>query len=168
MDFRLALMQDLTQIKSVYEDIIEKMNREQIQIWDDIYPCAFFAEDIRNDRLYVLLDHDVIVSAFALCVTNAGEKSIEWQDGRCRALYLDRFGVNVNYARKGMGSFMLERAKETAKELGADYLRLFVVDINEPAIRLYTKNGFIRGNGTYDERIDDDHILCEYGFEVAL
>lgn len=168
MDFRLAVMQDLPQIKSVYEAIIEKMNREQIQIWDDVYPCAFFDEDIRNNRLYVLLDHDVIVSAFALCEANAGEKFIEWQDKQCKALYLDRFGVNVNYARMGMGSFMLERAKLTAKRLGADYLRLFVVDINKPAIRLYTKNGFIRGNGVYDERIDDTHILREYGFEVAL
>ena len=168
MDFRLAVMQDLSQIKSVYEAIIEKMNREQIQIWDDVYPCAFFGEDIRNERLYVLQDHDVIVSAFALCEANVGEKFIEWQDKQCKALYLDRFGVNVNYARTGIGSFMLDRAKLTAKRLGADYLRLFVVDINEPAIRLYTKNGFTRGNGTYDERIDDTHILHEYGFEVAL
>ena len=168
MDFRLAVMQDLTQIKSVYEDIIKKMNREQIQVWDDIYPCEFFAEDIRNNRLYVLLDNDKVVSAFVLCDANSGEKTIEWQDNQCRALYLDRLGVNVNYSRMGIGSLMLEKAKETAKKLGADYLRLFVVDINEPAIRLYIKNGFIRGNGVYDEVIDDDLILHEYGFEVAL
>lgn len=168
MDFRLAVMQELTQIKSVYEDIIKKMNREQIQVWDDIYPCEFFAEDIRNNRLYVLLDNDKVVSAFVLCDANSGEKSIEWQDNQCRALYLDRLGVNVNYSRMGIGSLMLEKAKETAKKLGADYLRLFVVDINEPAIRLYIKNGFIRGNGVYDEVIDDDLILHEYGFEVAL
>lgn len=168
MDFRLAVMQDLAQIKSVYEYIIEKMNSEQIQIWDDIYPCEFFAEDIRNNRLYVLLDNDKVVSAFVLCDANSGEKSIEWQDNQCSALYLDRLGVNVNYSRMGIGSLMLEKAKETAKKLGADYLRLFVVDINEPAIRLYIKNGFIRGNGVYDEVIDDDLILHEYGFEVAL
>ena len=168
MDFRLAIMQDLSQIKSVYKDIIEKMNSEQIKIWDDIYPCEFFAEDIRNNRLYVLLDNDKVVSAFVLCDANSGEKSIEWQDNQCRTLYLDRLGVNVDYARIGIGSLMLEKAKETAKKLGADYLRLFVVDVNEPAIRLYIKNGFIRGNGIYDEVIDDDLILHEYGFEAAL
>ena len=93
---------------------------------------------------------------------------MEWRDNQDRALYLDRLGVNGNYARMGIGSFMLEKAKETAKNLGAEYLRLFVVDINEPAIRLYIKNGFIRGNGVYDEVIDDDLILHEYGFEAAL
>lgn len=168
MDFRLAVMQDLPQIKSVYKNIIKKMNNEQIQIWDDIYPCEFFDEDIRNNRLYVLQNNDDIVSAFTLCDTNSGEKAVEWQDNLCKALYLDRLGVNVNYSRMGIGSLMLERAKETAKKSGAEYLRLFVVDINEPAIRLYIKNGFIMGNGVYDEVIDDNFILHEYGFEVAL
>lgn len=36
---------------------------------------------------------------------------------------------------------MFEKAKETAKELGAEYLRLLVVDNNKPAIHLYMKNG---------------------------
>lgn len=168
MDFRLAVMQDLAQIKRVYKDIIKKMNGEQIPIWDDIYPCEFFEEDIRNHCLYVLLNKDDIVSAFVLCDTNPGEKSIEWQDNQGRALYLDRLGVNVNYSRMGIGSRMLEKAKEAAKNAGAEYLRLFVVDINEPAIQLYIKNGFLRGNGVYNEVVDDDLVLHEYGFEVAL
>lgn len=168
MDFRLAVMQDLSQLKAVYKDIIQNMNNNKIEIWDDIYPCEFFEEDIRNSRLYVLLNKDEIVSAFALCDTNSGEREIEWQDNKCNALYLDRLGVSVNYARMGIGCFMLEKAKEIARCLGAEYLRLFVVDINKPAIHLYAKNGFIQGNGVYDEVIDDDFVLREYGFEVAL
>lgn len=74
MEFRLAMMQDLPQIKSIYKDIVKKMNCEQIQIWDDIYPCEFFVEDIRANRLYVLLEHNTIVSAFALCDTHCVEK----------------------------------------------------------------------------------------------
>ena len=168
MEFRLAVMQDLPQIKSVYSDIVKKMNREQIQIWDDIYPCEFFAEDIRNNRLYVLSDHDTIVSAFSLCDMHSGEKSIKWQNTLCRALYLDRLGVNVNYSRMGIGSLMLAKAKETAKKSGAEFLRLFVVAINEPAIQLYHKNSFIQRDGIYDEFIEDDFILHEYGFEATL
>ena len=61
-----------------------------------------------------------------------------------------------------------KKAKETAKKLGAEYLRLFVVDINEPAIQLYIKNGFIKRNGVYDEVIEDDLVLHEYGYEAAL
>lgn len=168
MNLRLAIKQDLSQLKAVYKDIIENMNNNQIEIWDDIYPIEFFEEDIKSNRLYILLDGDVIVSAFVLCDTNSGESSIIWRDKQSKVLYLDRFAVNVNYLRKGIGSLMLENAKDTARKLGAEYLRLFVVDINEPAICLYHKNSFIKRDGVYKEVIDDNLILYEYGFEVRL
>jgi ribosomal protein S18 acetylase RimI-like enzyme len=168
MDFRLAVMRDLPQIKVVYQDIIQNMSNNQIEIWDDIYPCEFFEEDIKNEQLYVLYDNDEIVSAFVLCSTNSGEKSVKWQNNAGKALYVDRLGVNVNYTGKGVGSYMITKAKETAKTLGAEYLRLFVVDINEPAVRLYTKNGFTKATGVYDEVIDDELILHEYGYEILL
>lgn len=167
MEFRLAVMRDLPKLKAVYGDIIEDMNSRQIAIWDDVYPCAFFEEDIKNNRLYVLVSGDEILSAFALCDTSQGEASVEWMDSRKKALYLERLGVNVSHAGKGIGSLMLKRARETAKELGAEYLRLFVVDINEPAIRLYGKNGFTRANGVYNEAIDEGLVLREYGFEAV-
>lgn len=103
------------------------------------------------------------------CVTQIQVKKIvKWRDNQCKALYLDRLGVNVNYLRRGMGGLMLEKARETARNLGAEYLRLFVVDINEPAIGRYYSNGFTRADSVYDEVIDEDLILHEYGFEVQL
>ena len=38
----MAEIGELPQIKEVYTNIIEKMNENNIQIWDDIYPCEFF------------------------------------------------------------------------------------------------------------------------------
>ena len=113
-------------------------------------------------------DNNEIVSAFVLCDSNPGESCIEWKENHGGVLYLDRLGVNVNYLRKGMGSLMLEKAKETAKILGAQYLRLFVVDINVPAIQLYSKNGFTQAAGIYDEAVDEDCVLHEYGYEIEL
>ena len=168
MNFRLAVIQDLPQIKQMYCDIIQQMNDSQIPIWDNIYPCEFFEGDIMNNRLYLMLDNTEILSAFALCESNSGESAVEWESCSGKALYLDRLGVNPNYSRKGIGSLMLTKAKETARTLGAKYLRLFVVDINIPAIQLYSKNGFTRVEGIYDERIDSDYILHQYGYEIQL
>lgn len=168
MKFRLAVTQDLPQLKAVYKDIVQNMNNHQIQIWDDIYPYEFFDEDVKKRQLYVLYHNAELVSAFALCGTNPGEKFVNWIDNHSKAIYLDRLGVNVNYTGKGTGSFMLTQAKKIAKALGAEYLRLFVVDINEPAIRLYTKNNFIKAGGIYDEIFDDGLILHEYGYEAVL
>lgn len=168
MEFRLATVEDLPQLISVFTEIVKNMNDNGIDIWDEVYPCEFFAEDIKNSALYLLTDKNTIVSAFALCADNLGENAVKWQDNSAKALYLDRFGVNVNYAKRGIGSLMLDKAKKTAKKLGADYLRLFVVDINTPAINLYIKNGFKRAIGVFDEVIDEELTLHEYGFEAAL
>lgn len=168
MNFRLANMQDLPQLKATYREVIDRMNRNQIQIWDDVYPCAFFAEDISNQHLYVLSKDDVIISAFALCETNSGEKAVRWENPNGRVLYLDRFAVSPNYSGKGIGSFMLEKARELARAKGAEYLRLFVVDINQPAINLYKKCGFAPAEGIYREAIDRDLVLCELGYEIRL
>lgn len=168
MDFRLATMYDLPQIKAVYREIVQDMAEKGIDIWDEVYPCDFFEEDINRKKMYVLMDRETVAAGFILCDDNAGSESVRWKSVTCRALYLDRFGVNVNYARKGIGSMMLKKAEETAKKLCAESLRLFVVDINLPAIKLYEKNGYSKADGIYAEAIDDALTLHEYGYEKHL
>ena len=166
MDLRLAVMEDLPQLKVIYKEIIKNMDSNNIQIWDEIYPCEFFENDIKNNQLYILFNNDEIVSAFALTHSNAGADSINWKDNHANALYIDRFGVNVNYLRKGIGCIVLNKAVELSKEMGAEYLRLFVVDKNYPAIKLYKKTGFKKADGIYAEVIDDDFVLNEFAFEI--
>lgn len=168
IEFQLARMSDLESIKTMYKEIIENMNRQGINIWDDIYPCEFFAEDINNDRLYVLKTKDEILSAFALGKNNLGENAVEWKEPHAKAIYLDRLGVNVKYSKTGIGRLMLEKAKEIARSNDAKYLRLFVVDTNEPAIRLYENNNFIKAKGMYEERFEDGFCLHEFGYEIEI
>lgn len=169
MNLRLANIDDLSNLKTMYRDIIDHMDRNNIQIWDEIYPCEFFNDDIRNHRLYLLTEaHGDIVAAFALCESNAGESYIKWENTCGKALYLDRFGVNVNYSGRGIGSTMLKYAIALTKQKNARYLRLFVVDINKPAINIYLKNGFRQVDGIYEEKINEDFILREYGFEIKV
>lgn len=169
MNLRLANINDLSKLKAVYRNIIDNMIRNKISIWDEIYPCEFFSDDIENNRLYILVEeHDDIVAAFALCESNAGESYVKWENANEKALYLDRFGVNINYSRRGIGSIMLKHAITLTKQKNAKYLRLLVVDINKPAINAYLKNGFRQVDGIYEERIDDDRILREYGFEIEV
>lgn len=144
------------------------MQQNNLEIWDDVYPCEFFAADIQAQCLYLLLENNEILCAFALCSSNEGESSITWQDSGAKALYLDRLGVNTAYTGNGIGGLMLEKAQQTARALGAEYLRLFVVDSNLPAIRLYSKSGFIRADGIYHQKIDDTCVLQELGYEIKL
>ena len=168
MEFRLAVMQDLEQLKDIYKEIVKNMNENGIQIWDNIYPCEFFEEDIRNNRLYILINDREIISAFALYDTNIGENAVEWNDKKAKAMYIDRLGVNIKHFKKGIASLMITKAKEIARTLGAEYLRLFVVDMNEPAIQLYQKNNFLKVKGIYDEVFDDGFVLHEFGYEIKI
>lgn len=167
MNLRLAEKSDLPQIKTMYEKINDNMNKNNIQIWDEIYPREFFQYDIENKNLYILTEDNDIVAAFALCESSDAKDHLKWKDVNGKALYIDRLGVNVNYLRQGIGGLMLKNAVGIAKQKDAKYLRLFVVDKNKPAINLYLKNGFKRVDGIYEEKIDD-FVLREYGFEIEI
>ncbi len=168
MELRLAIMDDLSQLKNMYKEIIKNMNSNNINIWDEIYPCEFFQLDIENNQLYILLDNDEIISAFTLSYSNIGDDSVNWKDNTARALYIEKLGVNVKYLRKGIGSIVLNKVMELSKEMNVEYLRLFVVDENYPAINLYKKAGFEKVDGIYDEVIDNNLVLHEFGFEKKI
>ena len=168
MIFRLASVNDLCAIKTIYESIVENMNQNNKHIWNEYYPFECFEGDINSQRLYVLEENSDIVAACALCDSNEAENAMEWENKEAKALYIDRLGVNVNYQGKGYGSLLIKNAIEVARNNRFEYLRLFVVDINQPAICLYEKNGFKRLDGIYEEKINENVTLKEYAYEKRI
>ena len=166
MKFRLARKEDLPELKIMYKDIVNNMYENGINIWNDYYPYEEFSNDIDNNNLYVLVDNNEIVCAFALfCSDN--DYGIDWSDKSSKVLYFGRIGVNIKYLRKGIGSIALNKAMDIARDRGYEYLRLMVVDCNRGAIEFYLKNGFNKVDGYYIEDIGDSK-LTEYGFEIQL
>ncbi len=168
MEVRLAVPADLPQLKAVYQKIIRHMDENGVPIWDEVYPCTLFAADVEAHRLYILEKDGRIAGAFALCDSSAGAGCVEWKEPQAKAFYIDRLGVSVEHRREGLGSVLLRGAAELARAKGACWLRLFVVDINRPATELYVKNGFQRAGGVYEEKIAEDMVLREFGFELGL
>lgn len=167
MEFRLANLEDLPQILDMYAEIINNMNISGVPIWNDIYPCAFFAEDIENRQLYVLAENGEIIAVTALISSKSGENSIEWQNPNAKPSYIARLGVSVQHRRKGIASHLIQKAAETAKNQGSQYLRLLAAEINGPAIALYTAQGFQKARGIHKEPYNGG-ILREYGYELPL
>lgn len=168
MLIRLAEMTDLKRLKYVFKNITDDMREKCGEIWNEYYPCELFEDDIKDNALYVYEEDGEILSAFALYTVNPAEEFIEWEDSKAKALYIDRFGVNIDFQRKGIGCKMLDFAVEKAKEKNIGFLRLFVVDRNFPAIKLYEKYGFKRMNGVFNEPIKEDIIYTEFGYELKL
>ncbi|MEG2687183.1 MAG: GNAT family N-acetyltransferase [Christensenellaceae bacterium] len=165
MNFRLANSADLAAIKEMYTMLISKMNKDGIEIWDNVYPCEIFADDIAKNSLYILSDENNMVGAFALCESNNGQTHVKWEKDNAKAIYLDRLGVNANFTNQGIATQLLNYACKIASKKGAEYLRLFVIDTNVPAVRLYKKNGFKKAVGSYVEVIDETLTFVEFGFE---
>ena len=168
MEFRMADLQDLPALKTTYEKIVEHLIQCNINIWNEAYPCGFFEDDILRDRLFVLMEGETLISAFALCAPSEYEGTVRWDAPEAKALYLFRFAVNLDCLHKGLGKETLALAEAAAKERGADYLRLFVVDYNTPAIRLYEACGYRKADGVFDNDIGREAILYEYGYEKKL
>lgn len=165
--FRKAKIEDLPKLKRMFLQLVEYMNRNDLQIWDEIYPCCFLRSDIRKQQLYILTNEDTIVGAFVLCDTHGSEHLISWQKNNEKAMYLERLGVNVQYLKQGIGSTMLMYAKNVVKNSSVKYLRLFVVSHNEPAVRLYLQHGFLK-KGELIETLEDGRSLYEYAYELKL
>lgn len=168
MELRIATPEDLPQLKAMYREIVRQMEQSGLAVWDEVYPCEFLGEDIAGGRLYVLTRQGETAAAFALCAGCEGARHVQWQEPQAPALYLDRLGVNVACQRQGAGSEALQKAAALAGAQGAAYLRLFVVEGNGPARRLYEKNGFRQADGVYNERIDEDLVLREFGLEKKI
>ena len=168
MNFRLATNNDLEYLKDMYKAIVADMYEDNIKIWNEYYPVEVLSEDIENNRLYVLENDNEIIAAGALCESDRGQDTVQWSTDTTKAMYMDRLGVNIKYMRQGYGTQMVKKFMELSKENDANYMRLFVVDINTPAINLYLKNGFTQVDGMYEEVINSEKSLFEYGFEINL
>jgi ribosomal protein S18 acetylase RimI-like enzyme len=169
MEIRLATENDLPELKTMFGDIVNNMNNMGITIWDEVYPYEVFIDDIDDGTLYVLVDDNEIIATLGLFNSNDAEDCFNWNNKESKAMYVGRVGVKVDHLRKGVGSVIVNKAKEIAKQNGAEYLRLLVATINEPATNLYLKHGFKKVSGESKEYSEKrDLYITEYGYELKL
>ena len=168
MELRCAEPADLPQLNEVYQAVIRHMEQRGLHIWDEVYPCCCLPQDIAAERLFLLRDGAEVAGVFALCADCQEVAGMQWADPSGKALYLERLAVAPAYLGRGLGGQLLQEAAGLARAAQACALRLFVVDANEPAIRLYQKNGFKQVAGSYDLEIAGSAALHEFGFELAL
>lgn len=168
MEVVLAKLEDLNQIKEMYTKIIENMYEDNIKIWNEYYPNEVFESDIEQQNLYLLKNDGEILGAFAIYEFDNSFEGVEWEKTSEKAYLLNRLGVNVKCLHQGIGKKLISEACKIAKRNNARYLRLLVSEVNTPAINLYFNCGFKKVPGVYEEVINDNFSLNEYGFEMLL
>lgn len=109
---------------------------------------------------YICVQNGEVLGAVMLNENPEGDYAAgEWSRALNEGEYLviHALAVHPLFAHKGVGTFMVERCEETARQGGYRAIRLDVVPGNLPAERLYQKMGFTYA-GTKDLRRNIDAI----------
>ena len=159
MEYRLARVDELEEIKGMYRETISETERLGRPIWGNDYPVDFLHVDVENGRMYILVDDNTIVSSVALCDSIWDDSMVPWENPQAKAKYIERLTVRPSHWRKGLSKLIMEKAEETARQAGIKYLRLYVIESNKPAFALYNKIGFHQIGGEYAIPVDEHFTL---------
>ena len=144
MHYRLATMDDLTEICNMIEAAKQHMSEQGIEQWDDIYPvCEDFEEDINKKTMYVVIKDTQFAAIYAISEECDDEYfKCEWENRK--PCIIHRFCVSPAFQNNGVGAIVLNHIETRLIEAGYDSVRLDVFTQNPYALRLYEKNGYIK------------------------
>lgn len=144
MKIRRATDNDVSQIIPLLDDTA----KIHAKIRPDIFKNKTI-EEIRNnlEEMMTLDDNNIILVAedkqvikgIIICKIRNIENHINLKNAR--VLWVNEICVNQKYRRTGIGSALIEKAKEIAKENNCVRLELNCWELNENAIKFYKNLG---------------------------
>jgi GNAT superfamily N-acetyltransferase len=158
---------DLEELRALYARVVAGMDAAGVDIWSADYPWMAIRGDVAAGELRVAEKGGALLGACALNPAAANCDDAPWAEPDAPARYLGRLGVDPAHAREGVATALVEDAAQRALEAGARWLRLFVVDVNVPAIRFYEALGFARRSGIFQLDLGGE-LLHEYPYELGL
>ncbi len=168
MKIILANEKDLNELKLLIDNARAYMDTNGVPIWNDFYPFEEFKSDIKNDELYIVKQNEKIVSVFCLSEKFDCPTLFYWKEKKTKALYLSKLAVEPSALKKGIGTQVVRFAETYAKQNNYKYLRLTVAQVNTPAIKLYTKNGFKQVEGSSKNEYITKCNNTELAFEKEI
>jgi ribosomal protein S18 acetylase RimI-like enzyme len=146
---RKATPDDISAVAELYDKAIDhEESHVKYTSWQKgIYPTADTARlGLKNDSLYVYEEDGKILGSVILVTRQPPEyKNVTWNiDAKYdEALVIHTLCVDPDFAGTGIGSAIVDFAKELATESGKLCVRLNTTQRNIQASRLYQKNGFV-------------------------
>lgn len=146
---RKATQKDIKGVAELYEKMLdyEDTHVKHTSWQRGIYPTADTARlGVKNGSLYVFEKNGELLGSVVLDTKQAPEyRRVEWTvpTGYNEALVIHTLCVDPEYSGSGIGSAIVDFAKQLAKEKGCHAIRLNTTQSNTPAANLYQKNGFV-------------------------
>lgn len=146
IEYRQAHQIDLIEIMLLVKTAIHTMENNHIHQWDEIYPTAEdFAEDIRQNNLYIGVSGGKIAVVFALnhqC--DEAYQNGHWQYPDREFCVVHRLCVNPHFQHQGVAKQTMQFIEEKLKAEGTLAVRLDAFSHNPSALKLYSHMGYAR------------------------
>ena len=141
-----ARIEEFTEIRSFYWNLIDRMDTDKIGWKKGIYPTdEFLTESLQKGELYILRENGILCACVILNEScNEGYQGLPWRIS-CKAEEIwipHALAVDPSIQGKGIGRRLMADIRQAAKQKGKKAIRLDILGTNERAERLYTGVGF--------------------------
>lgn len=155
MNFRLATLDDLTDILFIIEQARERMKHHHSGQWQDGTPSKeTIMRDIDGHHFFVATRNNLIVGVTAVLDYEEAYQNLivgQWTyEGPYKVIH--RFAVHKDYLHQGVASFMLESIEHMAINEGVKLIRIDTHEKNIEMLNFLRKQGFINCGTTYIEK----------------
>jgi ribosomal protein S18 acetylase RimI-like enzyme len=146
MHIYLAVPGEIDSIMSLIKDAIQKMEREGIYQWDEIYPTKeIFSADIAAGSLFAARMGNGIAGVIVLNVEQSQEyNSLSWGDAHGKPLIVHRLCVNPVFQGQRIATKLMQFAENYARENKYSSIRLDAFINNKISVGLYDSLGYQR------------------------
>jgi len=147
MNFRLSRLEDIKSIMEIINKGKEKLNKENIEQWQDGYPNEeSIINDIKNTYSYVLVEENIIIGTVAISFD--GESTYNkiyngsWITTNEPYAVMHRVAVDINSKIKGKGRLLIENTEKLCKDKNINSIKIDTHEQNISMQNLLINNGF--------------------------
>ncbi len=149
LTIRKSTEEDVSRIGQFYDEVVLWLNDHvNYPCWIyKVYPSENSVKDMVNAGCqYICEDDEMILAAFALNSEAQGNYqkgawSLDLPDGSY--LVIHALAINPKKQRMGLGTEVIQFCVERAKSENYKAIRVDIVPTNDPARKLFEKNGFV-------------------------
>jgi len=144
LQMRLARIDELDSIDSLYKSCIEALNEAGIPQWSKVYPNRqTYSSNIEEDAMFIFQDQDQVVGGVVLNEHQDKEWSTaNWTMTDGKQLVIHAFVIKPGEQGKGYGKKALKLCEDHAANNHYKAIRLDAFSENPIALKLYEKNGY--------------------------
>ncbi len=155
--------QYLTEITTLFSEVIKKMQEDGINQWDDNYPDnQSIMNDLQEGTLFGILQDEKVIAVVTLNEQYSPQyDALSWSLPTEDYLIVHRLAVHPLHQNKGLAKQIMAFSEEYAREHHYKGIRLDTYSKNPKNLYFYKKLNYKETGEVYFSRLTDSFICYE-------